>query len=334
MQTLDDFFIACREGFFINETINHLTAYINYLSMMGATLIDNKIMYTSISEKPASLDKKEDYEPINFIQDPMRVILHLEQKLKGPSGNLIDLGEQSIISITDKARQAKPPSKVVVPPSKVVVHTINPQEDFFGIITKLWGLKYPREAKSSVICVMACIRTSHKNSSDIYRIATEKTLNFAISVSASNPSMKGAVQPIAFNPIEGRADSESAAGKPIVVIGPVGHTARDVASYVATLLMKHKKHTKNFKQHIDPINNNERRRLLAEYLRSSDYTDWKSDIIKRYPSAFINMKDKDIENAFSEELIRLNLHGGTTRRTCKSNYSGHKHKRTRRLRYK
>ena len=326
MQTLDDFFIACREGFFINETINHLTAYINYLSMMGATLIDNKIMYTSISEKPANIDKKEDYDPINFIQDPMRVIRHLEQKLKGSSGNLIDLGEQSIISISRKAREEKTPGKAARP--------IEPQEDFFGIITKLWGLKYPCEAKSSVICVMACIRTSHKYNSDIYRIATEKTLNFAISVSASNPSMKGAVQPIAFTPIEGRADSEPAEGKPIVIIGPVGHTARDVANYVATLLMKNKQHTKNFKQHKDPVTNTERLRLLAEYLGSSDYTDWKSDIIKRYPSAVINMKDRDIVKAFSDELIRLNFHGGTTRRMCKSNYSGHKHKRTRRLRYK
>jgi len=304
-ETLENFFISCKEGFFINETINHLTAYINYLSMMGETLVANKVMPTSISQLSGYNIASDNthYDPTHFIQDPQRVIYEIEKTY-----NANDLGRQSIQQIINTAGGK--------------VANIIGQTDYFGIITKLFSLKRPRESKSSVICVMACIRTSHKNTSDSYRLATERTLNFAISVSASNPALKE-VMTEQFD-ISGLKTSDDDINPDktgsFLLVGPGSYNEAAVAKYVAEGALTRNRQSKLFNGRPKPKTEIEAKRLLNEYLNSSEYNAWENHYIKQG------------ENPLNKEKIKSSfkpiISNGGTRRKHKSGGN----KKTRRIR--
>ena len=210
-KTIIDFFTACKEGFFINETINHLTSYVNYLSMMDESLSGIELLDTAITtgdQKTIKTANEDEYKPTKMIQDPRRIILDLEQK---KYQNPINTQPYSICNLHSA--------------------TTKPQDDYFGLITKLFELKRPASPELSIICVMACIRTSHEKSSDNYRAATGKTLNFAISVSASNPAVRDKVAPVQINMDAGVDKGEY---KP-PINAPQSYTPGAIANFIINL---------------------------------------------------------------------------------------------------
>jgi hypothetical protein len=310
--TVIDFFIACKEGFFINETINHLTAYINYLSMMGDTLISNKIMPTAISGMPGwrSLETNARYDPTHFIQDPIKVILNREKSIEAV------FNQQSINDIRKVAL-------VKANPAQKVLDITEGQKDFFGIITKLFDLKRPQEQSSSIICVMACIRTSHTDSSDSYRLATGRTLNFAISVSASNPALKEISMKL-ISKGSSTGSKPTGTATTLTLVGPAKYTAKAVAEFVGEgSLTRSTSNSRIFKNRKNPLDRKGWETLLDEYLNSDEYNKWEKFYM-----------DKNREPPLDKTIIKTNFrphqpsHGGTRR---KRKLSGG-NKKTRRIR--
>ena len=311
--TVIDFFIACKEGFFINETINHLTAYINYLSMMGDTLISNKIMPTAISEMPGwkSLKTNAVYDPTHFIQDPIKVILNREKSITA------GFNQQSINDIRKVAL-------LKANPAKPVLDITEGQKDFFGIITKLFDLKRPQEQTSSIICVMACIRTSHTDSSDSYQLATGRTLNFAISVSASNPALKEINMKL-ISKGSSTGSKPTGTATTLTLVGPPKYDEKSVADFVGQGNLFRNRLSKQFFGLEPPLNKSEWDLLLDNYLNSDEYEKWENFHIK------YNNKDKlDKDKIKAEDNFKPTIpsRGGTRR---KRKLSGG-NKKTRRIR--
>jgi hypothetical protein len=275
-------------------------------------------MYTGISggvvgvkiKDKNDIEEKKKYDPTHFIQDPMRVIYDLEQKMK-VDGSVVELEEQSIKKLKEVAIQKYNKEPGVTNP---LTDEIVLQPDFFGILTKLWNLKRPREAKSSIICVMACIRTSHTTSSDSYRSATERTLNFAISVSASNPALRAAVAPIVFKASTPQATKPSIQSK-LTTIGPTQYALKRIAQYVLDGTLSRTPQSKfNGRLVDDPSGDAKKtlelkRKLLDEYLDSDEYKTWEAIQLKG------NTTLKPIEkDQIMLQLLKGMKNGGTRRK--------------------
>jgi len=333
VNTIIDFFIACKEGFFINETINHLTSYVNYLSMMDESLSSIKLLDTAITAVDAKKKKSikddiknaNDYKPTQMIQDPRRIILKLEK----------DKYTGSVIS-------DKPYSICKLQPN-----TTMPQDDYFGLITKLFELKRPATSELSIICVMACIRTSHEKSSDDYRAATGKTLNFAISVSASNPVVRKRVDPVRSDPSSGTQASTYTPP----IIRPTNYTAGAIADFIIKLFNKvvtplefkgiqdrgfatsgaaDKRHLFKYYSKGNEIKD-KHTDLLDQFWKSSVYSEWMKNENRQKPLEQVITKENVLE-ALQKRLVAT-WRGGAikeTRRKRKSGSGGNK--RTRRIR--
>jgi hypothetical protein len=278
--------------------------------MMGETLIDNIIMPTGISQigkwdQPNSNFK---YNPTHFIQDPIKVILNREQSITGG-----DFGTQSINAIRKEAKKKQ---------GGIVGDLLYDQADYFGIITKLFSLKRPLEPNSSIICVMACIRTSHTTSSDSYKIATGRTLNFAISVSASNPALKEITMRAVKNAnVHSKHGDGSDKTGSFLLVGPANYSEKSVAKFVAEGALTRNK-LSTFYGRDKPTSVAEATALLNEYLDSQEYSAWGNHYIKKGE----NSLDKEKIKENFKSVIKI-LTGGT-RRKRKSGGN----KKTRRMR--
>ena len=157
-KSLNSFIDCCKEGMYINETINHLVAYVNFLSNVGEYLNNIEVETLIISNDRVSglATPQSVYHSERHIYDPRAVIKKMyESNLK------TIMKDTSFINITKS-------------------------DDTVGIITELNQIKNPRDDKTSpsMLCFIACI--SSDNLQPKNKIATQNTLEFAMSVSASN----------------------------------------------------------------------------------------------------------------------------------------------------
>ena len=164
------FLDACKEGLYINETINHLVAYINFLSNISKIKnIPKNIAIANVQGKGTliTLEKNRDavgsateyrYHPERYIINPLGFI---KNKAAGKLQTLIN--DDAIYY--DKKNDKN-------------------STDTVGILTQLWNIKNPDEDVPAIICFIACVRND--NSLKKHEIATKATLDFAMSVSASN----------------------------------------------------------------------------------------------------------------------------------------------------
>lgn len=164
------FLDACKEGLYINETINHLVAYINFLSNISKIKnIPKNIAIANVQGKGTliTLEKNRDavgsatdyrYHPERYIINPLGFI---KNKAAGKLQTLINDNAIYYDKKNDKN-----------------------STDTVGILTQLWDIKNPDEEVPAIICFIACVRND--NSLTKHEIATKATLDFAMSVSASN----------------------------------------------------------------------------------------------------------------------------------------------------
>ena len=155
------FLEACKEGLYINETINHLVAYINFLSNISKIKnIPNNIATKDATGKGTliSLDNSEyTYHPERYIINPLGFIKN---------------------KAADKLR-------TLINDKTIYNEKIDGNStDTVGILTQLWDIKNPDETVPAIICFIACVRND--NNLKKHAIATKATLEFAMSVSASN----------------------------------------------------------------------------------------------------------------------------------------------------
>ena len=160
-ESLNTFIVCCKEGIYINETINHLVAYVNFLSNVGEYL-------NSVEVDKAVIPLNEPvtgYKAVQAVYHPERHMYDPRSFIKSQySNNLktIMADQPKFNSITDST------------------------DDTVGIISKLKDIKNPTtdETNPSMLCFIACI--NYDNSQLKNKIATRNTLEFAMSVSASN----------------------------------------------------------------------------------------------------------------------------------------------------
>ena len=171
-ESLNTFIDCCKEGIYINETINHLVAYVNFLSNVGEYLnnVEVKKAVIPLNEHVAGYTAVQAvYHPERHMYDPRSFIkLQYSNNLK-----TIMADQTKFDSITDST------------------------DDTVGIISKLKDIKNPTtvEKNPSMLCFIACI--NYDNSQLKNKIATRNTLEFAMSVSASNgpPEKMAAANP-------------------------------------------------------------------------------------------------------------------------------------------
>jgi hypothetical protein len=171
------FLEACKEGIYINETINHLVAYINFLSNITKIKnIPDKIAKGDASGKGAliSLDKKKGVKSTVYTYNPGRYIIN----------------PLAYIKYNDNSRKLR-----TLIDDKKIYNDIEPTSiDAVGILKELWQIKNPGEEVPAIICFIACVRND--NTLPKHRNSTKSTLEFAMSVSASNaPILDHAEQP-------------------------------------------------------------------------------------------------------------------------------------------
>jgi hypothetical protein len=162
---LKTFLQACKEGVYINETIQHLVAYINFLSNISKIkdIPDNIAIKDASGKKGTliSLDSVKNkteyiYHPERFIINPLKYIKH---------------------KYNDDLRAVIKDDSVV---DKIKIDV----NDTIGILKKLMEIKEPGELIPAIICFIACVRND--NTLPKNQEATKATLEFAMSVSASN----------------------------------------------------------------------------------------------------------------------------------------------------
>ena len=162
-KSLNSFIDCCKEGMYINETINHLVAYVNFLSNVGEYLNNIEVEKPIISNDHVSglTTPQSVYHSERHIYDPRAVIKKMyEPNLENIMGN---------------------------------THFITKSDDTVGIITELKQIKNPSDDNTSpsMLCFIACINSDNLQPKS--QIATQNTLEFAMSVSASNGPPENAV---------------------------------------------------------------------------------------------------------------------------------------------
>lgn len=170
-ESLITFIDCCKEGIYINETINHLVAYVNFLSNVGDYL-NNVVVAKAViplnEHVPGYSAVQAVYHPERHMYDPRSFIK--SQYLSSLRG----------IMSTDKYEKI-----------------VSSNDDDVGIMTELEKIKNPiADAKNpSMLCFIACI--NYDNAETKNKIATRNTLEFAMSVSASNgpPEKMAAANP-------------------------------------------------------------------------------------------------------------------------------------------
>jgi hypothetical protein len=165
------FLDACKEGLYINETINHLVAYINFLSNIPTIVnIPKKIAKTSgtnyntgglisLKKTKTSSTTVYTYNPKRYIKNPLEYI-----KSKAPKKLNTLLNDTAVFNSISAISSG----------------------DTIGILKELWEIKNPNEKVPAIICFIACVRDDNTLPKD--KQATKSTLEFAMSVSASNAS--------------------------------------------------------------------------------------------------------------------------------------------------
>ena len=155
-KSLNSFIDCCKEGMYINETINHLVAYVNFLSNVGEYLNDIEV------EKP--IISNEHVKGLKTAQS----VYHSERHIYDPRAVIKKMYEPNLKNIMKNTS------------------FITKSDDTVGIITELKKIKNPIDDKTSpsMLCFIACI--SSDNMQPKNQIATQNTLEFAMSVSASN----------------------------------------------------------------------------------------------------------------------------------------------------
>ena len=173
----------CKEGFFINETINHLVVYINYLSFKDS--FDDgpnalKLANTTRNICPIHTDKNNVYTYFPNVcassHDPLKIIFssidhELERK------RYFDLYANRPYVETFKKAYTNTSDK------KQATHDngFDKVGDLFGIITLLRRIKTPGKSKYySILSTVACVMLQEQNEGEV-----RKTLEFAQSISAS-----------------------------------------------------------------------------------------------------------------------------------------------------
>ena len=167
------FLEACKEGLYINETINHLVAYINFLSNISKMkdIIDN--IAISPNNGIISLDRINTrttqtvykYHPERYITNPLRYI-----KAKDVVKDKDDKTKLQVLLADDDIYDK--------------IKDVGPSDDDVGILSELWDIKNPTQPVPAIICFIACVRNDNTLSKN--QTATKATLDFAMSVSASN----------------------------------------------------------------------------------------------------------------------------------------------------
>ena len=164
-KSLNSFIDCCKEGMYINETINHLVAYVNFLSNVGEYLNNIEVEKPIISNDHVSglTTPQSVYHSERHIYDPRAVI----KKIYDPNLENI-MNDTSFKNITKS-------------------------DDTVGIITELKQIKTLSDdnASPSMLCFIACINSDNLQPKS--QIATQNTLEFAMSVSASNGPPENAV---------------------------------------------------------------------------------------------------------------------------------------------
>jgi hypothetical protein len=218
------FLEACKEGLYINETINHLVAYINFLSNISKIKnIPNNIATKDATGKGTliSLDNSEyTYHPERYIINPLGFI-------KNKAANKL----RTLINDEDIFN------------NKIDENST----DTVGILTQLWDIKKPDEKVPAIICFIACVRND--NFLRKHEIATKATLEFAMSVSASNapPPKMDDVRPettyasVVMGPHKA-LKPESIAKKIIPYVG-TGVGDKNIKPWVTEIVAKFKKDT-------------------------------------------------------------------------------------------
>jgi hypothetical protein len=182
------FLVACKEGLYINETINHLVAYINFLSNIPKIrdIPNNLANVTSVTSGKGgliSLDKvSPDSSATVYTYHPKRYIINPLEYIKGQDTANNKTKLQKLLDGDDSAGNIFDP---------ITAST----DDTIGILTALWDIKNPYEKVPAIICFIACVRNDNMQIKN--QTATKATLEFAMSVSASNapPSGDSAILP-------------------------------------------------------------------------------------------------------------------------------------------
>ncbi len=255
-KSLNSFIDCCKEGIYINETINHLVAYVNFLSNVDEYLNNIEVERPIISNDHVSglTTSQSVYHSERHIYDPRAVI----KKMYGSNLDNIMKGASSITK----------------------------SDDTVGIISELNQIKNPIDDKKSpsMLCFIACI--SSDNLQPKNKIATQNTLEFAMSVSASNgppenvvvvptkekPAIKPETKSKTEEPLNNfytRPDiirnaathkldkliklGKSADDKIAAIIKFVRRDNDDVPSAYETTLPKEKRNRPNYRDHYDRI---------------------------------------------------------------------------------
>lgn len=189
----------CKEGFFINETINHLVAYINYLSFENSFVKNNTGKPAALQISSASRNicpiklKDKDNSIGNYIYYP-KVCSDTHNPLKIIYSTIVKGGE-------GKDERARYCELYNIQPSAVNVKDYY-KNDSFGIITLLRLIKTPANSNYySILSTVACVMLNKQNEGEVRR-----TLEFAQSISASG------VEPRKYIPDRKRPSSQE--GRP------------------------------------------------------------------------------------------------------------------------
>ena len=160
----------CKEGFFINETINHLVAYINYLSH------ENSFVTNSITNKVAlKIANQKKICPIT-IDDDGKYVYH--PNVCSKTHNPLEIIYSTITSTEERGRYHELYNNVSSI-SDLFTKNNYYKTDFFGIITLLRRIKAPSEY-DSILSTIACVMLKKQNEGEVRR-----TLEFAQSISAA-----------------------------------------------------------------------------------------------------------------------------------------------------
>ena len=174
-KSLNSFIDCCKEGMYINETINHLVAYVNFLSNVGEYLNNIEVETLIISN-----------DRVSGLATPQSVY-HSERHIYDPRAVIKKMYESNLKNIMKDTS------------------FITKSDDTVGIITELNQIKNPRDDKTSpsMLCFIACI--SSDNLQPKNKIATQNTLEFAMSVSASN----GPPENVVFVPTKAKPETKN-----------------------------------------------------------------------------------------------------------------------------